>query len=165
MGIDDQFDLFIDSPSSPMNPNKSKIFPDCFGSVIQYQQWLNEAYRAKEQTTICEDCSNDYKAKMKAQGRCHEEWTMNHGIVYNRRKETELTNEIIQVLESTKIRPTYKSGSSRANKGISTAAHGFDLSMSVRAWTSGQRRDRQNDWIGPQSSSSEASGDEEASGG
>jgi hypothetical protein len=154
MGVDDQLDLFIDSPVAPMNPNKNKYTPDCFVSHVQYQQWLHEAYRAKEQTFICEDCTNEYKAKMKAQGRCHEEWTKEHGIVYSRRKEKELTDEVITVLAVTKVRSSYKSHGSGANKGSGSSTYGLDLSMSVRAWTAGERRDRQSDWVGPESSGS-----------
>ena len=162
MGFDDQLDLFIESHVSSMNPHKNRYTPDCFVNHLQYQQWLHEAYRAKEQTFICEDCTSEYKAKMLAQGRCHEEWTRANWIVYNRRKETELTNEIIEVLAVTKVRSSHKSSSSRRDKTSSTPAYGFDLSVSVRAWTAGQRRDRQSDWIGSESSSSEASRDEEA---
>ena len=162
MGFDDQLDLFIDSHVAPMNPNKSKYTPDCFVSHLQYQQWLHEAYRAKEQTFICEDCTNEYKAKMKAQGRCHEEWTKDNGIVYNRRKEKELTDEIITVLAVTKVRSSHKSSGSRADKGGGSPTYGLDLSMSVRAWTSGQGRDRQSDWVGSESSGTETARDEEA---
>jgi hypothetical protein len=162
MGFDDQLDLFMDSHVAPMNPNKSKYTPDCFVSHLQYQQWLHEAYRAKEQTFICEDCTNEYKAKMKAQGRCHEEWTRDNGIVYSRRKEKELTDEIITVLAVTKVRSSYKSSGSRADKGSGSPAYGFDLSMSVRAWTAGQGRDRQSDWVGSESDITQTTGDAEA---
>ena len=161
MGFDDQLDLFIESHVSSMNPHKTKYTPDCFVNHLQYQQWLHEAYRAKEQTFICEDCTSEYKAKMLAQGRCHEEWTRANWIVYNRRKETELTDEVIEILAVTKVRSSHKSSSSRRDKTSSTPAYGFDLSVSVRAWTSGQRRDRQTDWVGSEPSSSEASRDEE----
>ena len=161
MGFDDQLDLFIHSPVAPMNPNKNSNTPDCFVSHLQYRQWMHEAYRAKEQTFICEDCTDEYKAKMKAQGRCHEEWTRANGIVYNRRKETELTDEIIHVLAGPKVRSSNKSSGSRTNKRSSTPAYGLDLSMSVRAWTSGQRRDRQSDWVGSEPGGSQASRDEE----
>ena len=162
MGFDDQLDLFMDSNVAPMNPNKSKYTPDCFVSHLQYQQWLHEAYRAKEQTFICEDCTNEYKAKMRSQGRCHEEWTRDNGIVYSRRKEKELTDEIITVLAVTKVRSSYKSSGSRADKGGGSPTYGLDLSMSVRAWTAGERRDRQSDWVGPESDITQTARDEEA---
>lgn len=162
MGFDDQLDLFIDSHVAPMNPNKNKYTPDCFVSHLQYQQWLHEAYRAKEQTFICEDCTNEYKAKMKAQGRCHEAWTRDNGIVYSRRKEKELPDEVITVLAVTKVRSSHKPSGSRTNKGSGSPAYGFDLSMSVRAWTSGERRDRQSDWVGSESDITQTTRDEEA---
>lgn len=68
-----QLDLFIDSPPL-MNPNKNPMSPDCFKDFNQYGEWLRLARLAKESCTICEDCTMQYKAKMKAQSRCHEEW-------------------------------------------------------------------------------------------
>jgi hypothetical protein len=68
-----QLDLF-DSPPPPMNPNKNLITPDCFQSYEQYAEWLRLARLAKEQCTICEDCVSEYKMKMVAKQRCHEQW-------------------------------------------------------------------------------------------
>lgn len=148
-----QFDLFIDAPDKPMNPNKTHI-PDCFESELQFNLWKGEAYRAKEQATICEDCTAEFKAKMTAQGRCHEEWTRANSIVY---KSREIPNEIIQVLQGTRVRSPYKPQGSGANKGGSSTTHGVDLQLFVRAWTVGERRDRQTDWVEPKPSSSETS--------
>ena len=148
-----QFDLFIDAPDKPMNPNKTHV-PDCFESELQFNLWKGEAYRAKEQAVICEDCTPEYKAKMMSQSRCHEEWTRENGIVF---KSREIPNEIIQVLQGTRVRSPYKSHGSAGDKGGSASAHGVDLQLSVRAWTAGQRRDRQTDWVEPQSGSAETS--------
>lgn len=68
-----QLDLFLDPPS-PMNPNKNPIAPDCFKDYDQYSEWLRLARLAKEQCTICEDCSSGYKLKMMNEQRCHEKW-------------------------------------------------------------------------------------------
>ena len=148
-----QFDLFIDSPDKPMNPNKSHI-PDCFESDQQYYLWRADAYRANEPALICEDCTYEYKRKMQSQGRCHEVWTREHGIIY---RSKELPSEVLQILQSPKVRPPYKLQSSGANKGGSTPAYGLDLQLSVRAWTAGQRRDRQTDWVEPKPSGTETS--------
>ena len=148
-----QFDLFIDAPDKPMNPNKTDI-PDCFESEIQFNLWKGEAYRAKEQAVICEDCTDQYKAKMKSQSRCHEEWTRENSIVF---KSREIPHEIIQILQGTRIRSTYKPQGSGGNKGSSTTAYGFDLQLSVRAWTDGERRDRQADWVEPKPSGKKTS--------
>ena len=80
MGIEMQLDLFLD-PLFSMNPNKSPIHPDCFRDYQQYSEWLGLARIVKESCTICEDCSKQYKEKMIVQKRCHEEWTLIHGIV------------------------------------------------------------------------------------
>lgn len=148
-----QFDLFIDAPDKPMNPNKFH-YPDCFESEYQFNLWKGEAYRAKEQATICEDCTKEYKAKMMSQGRCHEAWTRENSIVY---KSREIPHEILQVFQGTRIRSTYKPQGSGGNQGSGPTTHGIDLQLFVRAWTAGQRRDRQSDWLGPESSSEEAS--------
>lgn len=68
-----QLDLF-DSPPPLMNPNRNPIAPDCFQSYEQYSEWLRLARLAKEQCTICEDCVSEYKMKMVAKQRCHEQW-------------------------------------------------------------------------------------------
>ena len=148
-----QFDLFLDSPDKPMNPNKSHV-PDCFDSEHQFNLWKGEAYRAKEQASICEDCTKEYKAKMVSQGRCHEAWTREHGMFY---REKEISDEVLQVFQGTRIRSDYKSHGSAGNKGSGPTTHGIDLQLFVRAWTAGERRDRQTDWVEPQSGSEEAS--------
>ena len=68
-----QLDLFS-SPPSLMNPNKNPIAPDCFHTYEQYAEWLRLARLAKEPCTICEDCGPEYKMKMVAKQRCHEQW-------------------------------------------------------------------------------------------
>ena len=146
-----QFDLFLDSPDKPMNPNKFH-YPDCFESEYQFNLWQGEAYRAKEQASICEDCTKEYKVKMLSQGRCHEEWTRKYGIY----RYKEVTNEVLQVFQSPRIRSDYKSHGSAGNKGSSPTTHGIDLQLFVRAWTAGQRRDSQTDWVEPESGSEEA---------
>jgi hypothetical protein len=143
-----QFDLFIDAPDQPMNPNKSHI-PDCFESDQQYYLWRADAYRANEPALICEDCTDEYKSKMKKQGRCHELWTREHGIIY---RTKELPSEVIRILQIPKERSPYKPQGSGGDKGNSSSAHGTDLQLFVRAWTSGQRWDRQADWVEPKPS-------------
>lgn len=68
-----QLDLFLDPPPL-MNPNKNPIMPDCFRDYNQYSEWLGLARLAKEECTICEDCTSSYKMKMVAEQRCHVEW-------------------------------------------------------------------------------------------
>ena len=68
-----QLDLFS-SPPPLMNPNKNPIAPDCFHTYEQYAEWLRLARLAKEPCTICEDCGPEYKMKMVAKQRCHEQW-------------------------------------------------------------------------------------------
>jgi hypothetical protein len=155
MGSNDQLDLFIDSPVAPMNPNKTHLKPDCFETRVQYIGWVQEAYRAKEQTYICEDCTNEFKAKMKALGRCHEEWTKEYGIVYKRSKVQEKNDEFFEILSSQKVRSSHKSHGSGTDKGSGPTTHGTDLQLFIKSWASGQGRDRQTDWVGPQSGSTQ----------
>jgi hypothetical protein len=68
-----QLDLFLDSPPL-MNPNKNPIAPDCFRDYNQYSEWLGLARAAKEECTICGDCTSSYKIKMVTEQRCHEQW-------------------------------------------------------------------------------------------
>ena len=68
-----QLDLFNEPPPL-MNPNKNPIAPDCFHTYEQYAEWLRLARLAKEPCTICEDCGPEYKMKMVAKQRCHEQW-------------------------------------------------------------------------------------------
>ena len=68
-----QLDLFID-PLPLMNPNKNPMAPDCFRDYEQYSEWLGLARLAKQECTICEDCTKGYKEKMIAERRCHEKW-------------------------------------------------------------------------------------------
>ena len=45
--------------------------PPCFNSEREYEQWQSLLMRSREKgVTICDDCTNDYRKKMKAQSRC-----------------------------------------------------------------------------------------------
>ena len=45
--------------------------PPCFHSEREYEQWKALLVRSMEKgVTICDDCTNDYREKMKAQSRC-----------------------------------------------------------------------------------------------
>ena len=48
--------------------------PPCFNSEREYEQWRALLVRSMEKgVTICDDCTNDYRKKMKAQSRCKPE--------------------------------------------------------------------------------------------
>lgn len=45
--------------------------PPCFHSEREYEQWQSLLMRSMEKgVTICDDCTNDYRKKMKAEGLC-----------------------------------------------------------------------------------------------
>ena len=49
-------------------------FPDCFASAQQFREWRLMAIRAKEAVSICDDCSAQYAAQMRSEGRCHPDY-------------------------------------------------------------------------------------------
>ncbi len=51
--------------------------PPCFHSEREYGEWKALLVRSMEKgVTICDDCTNDYREKMKAQSRCKHEKTV-----------------------------------------------------------------------------------------
>ncbi len=48
------------------------MYPKCFNSIAEFNDWQILAHRAKEIASPCADCSAEYKKQMKLQHRCQE---------------------------------------------------------------------------------------------
>lgn len=95
-----QLDLFIDPPST-MNPNRNPMAPDCFRSFEQYSEWLGLARIAKEECTICGDCTQGYKERMVVESRCHFEW---HSInIFPSKKPVNKQSKVKKEIEHEKL--------------------------------------------------------------
>jgi hypothetical protein len=46
--------------------------PDCFPTKKMYREWIYLANVVREVSSICDDCSPEYKQRMIEQERCHE---------------------------------------------------------------------------------------------
>jgi hypothetical protein len=44
--------------------------PKCFDSAAQFKAWKECARQAYAQNWVCTDCTPEYQARMKAEGRC-----------------------------------------------------------------------------------------------
>lgn len=45
-------------------------YPLCFDSLEQYKEWRRVGITAREECSICSDCTAKYKHAMQSQGRC-----------------------------------------------------------------------------------------------
>ena len=48
----------------------SSRVPFCFESADQYKKWKEKARIAYAEAHVCTDCTPEYQARMKAEGRC-----------------------------------------------------------------------------------------------
>jgi hypothetical protein len=58
--------------TSPIPPNSSPscIAPWCFDSHEQFTEWYQLAVRSREAASVCDDCTPEFKARMKRERRC-----------------------------------------------------------------------------------------------
>lgn len=47
--------------------------PDCFPTLKMYKEWIYLANVVREVSSICDDCSPEYKQSMVEKERCHEQ--------------------------------------------------------------------------------------------
>jgi hypothetical protein len=83
-------------------PNTMK--PDCFPTTKMYKEWVYLANVVREVSSICDDCSSEYKKAMISKERCHElsQKTILYGkvMIIKQRKEHDQVDFIQDFQES-----------------------------------------------------------------
>jgi hypothetical protein len=126
-----QPELFVSPPLDNL------MTPFCFPNSKEYSEWLHLARNAREPCTICEDCSLDYRNKMKNVGRCHDEWYSVQLVMRGRANpsyppKSKVTKEIEheklywEFFPSEDTGPADESPSSGIDQTNSTTAHGVN---------------------------------------
>lgn len=61
-------------------------YPACFAGPEQYEGWRQTARSAKDESTPCDDCTAEYAARMRDEGRCDREYVQERFVINKRKK-------------------------------------------------------------------------------
>lgn len=61
-------------------------YPACFEGPQQFDEWCRAARRVSEESNPCDDCTAEYAARMRDEGRCDREYVQERFVINKRKK-------------------------------------------------------------------------------
>lgn len=61
-------------------------YPACFEGQQQFDGWRDSARRVREESNQCDDCTAEYAARMRDEGRCDREYVQERFVINKRKK-------------------------------------------------------------------------------
>lgn len=61
-------------------------YPACFEGPQQFDGWRDSARRDREESNPCDDCTAEYAARMRDEGRCDREYVQERFFINKRKK-------------------------------------------------------------------------------
>lgn len=61
-------------------------YPACFEGPQQFDGWRDSARRVSEESNPCDDCTAEYAARMRDEGRCDREYVQERFVINKRKK-------------------------------------------------------------------------------
>lgn len=61
-------------------------YPACFEGPQQFDGWRDSARRVREESNPCDECTAEYAARMRDEGRCDREYVQERFVINKRKK-------------------------------------------------------------------------------